>query len=158
MTIPQRLREIAGVMQEGGLEMNAGKLLSIAAELEAPVADVAMPVVAMLTDGNRSGAIRVDRVLGADGFHALTHSTDDLVRARDARAAIAERDARINALEQERAQNYGSRWVDSALYEARGAELRDHVATVAALQARIDELEARWNLCSACSAEAGGAK
>lgn len=107
-TIPQRLREIAELIRNphpvgrpwvSSFEVTQG-IEAIAAALEAPAAD-AVPVVALLTDGCESGAIRADR---AEGWHALVHSTDPLIRQRDHIATVAALQDRINELESRQEQ------------------------------------------------------
>lgn len=168
-TIPQRLREIAVRLRKPrdgrpwGADDGAADLLdAIAAELEAPDAVPAQE--------NRHGSV------------ALQYLREEVARAMaPVHAAFDERskaekpaaDA-VPVVAYQKPRTVGCVRIDSDevhLYPLirdreqaglRDGELlvsaRDHLATVAALQARIDELESRWNLCSACNAELGGAK
>lgn len=122
-TIPQRLREIAARLRKPrdgrpwGADDDAADLLdAIAAELEAPAADAAVVSwIAVLDDEQRPHQMnpRLHRV----GFQSL----------RSAEAWIAsELDFK------------GWRYAIEPLVRQR-----DHLATVAALQARINELESR---------------
>lgn len=100
MTIPQRLRDIADRVHEHGLTMSYRMLLDIAAELEAPAADV-VPVVAWeVRDSAGFVCIEYD-ASAADAAEKDGWGTVPLVRQRDHLATVAALQARIKDLEAE---------------------------------------------------------
>lgn len=133
-TIQQRLRDIAFRLRKprdgrpwDADDGGADLLDAIAAELESPAAAGAVPVVATEYVCKRPGKVSVYA------------SVDDTGQEH--------RDEKWSTVD-----TYPL--VRQADHQAMVADL---TTTVSTLQARINALEARWNLCSACNAEAGGA-
>lgn len=130
--IPQRLREIAERMRPNRYDTyEVADLLRIAAELEASAAD-AVPAVATEYP---SGAVENGRLHAArlESIYQFECEAGPLSNCSDWHDLI-------------RCFEHLAEWPSN------------HIAAVAALQARINALEARWNLCSACNAEVGGPK
>lgn len=156
-TITQRLRDIAFRLRKPrdgrpwGADDGAAYLLdAIAAQLDVPAAD-AVPV--KWQDGLDNEQLRA-------AFKRKLPAVDPTDRDLSVFALGVEVGESIDASAWNRLHHVLKR---HGLHPGRTdddiIDITDKaLATVAALQARIDELESRWNLCSACNAELGGAK